>query len=216
MPTADKKFGMNKRKIHHFWTKIRAFSRWYFLVGFVIFGSVFVYAYRQNNFTAISLREKLLEVDRQNGDVETALRELRTYTYAHMNAELDSGDHAIYPPIQLKYRYERLVEAEHQRVASLNRDLYNQAQAFCEQKFPQGSSGTRQPCIQEFIDSRGGSNAVKPKPIPDSLYKFNFYSPLWSPDLAGWSLFAALVMLFLFVVRVVLDLWLKRTLRSHN
>lgn len=208
---------MNKRKTHHFWTKIRTFSQWYFLVGFVLCGTVFVYAYRQNNLTAISLREKLLEVDRQNGDVETALRELRTYTHAHMNAELDSGNHAIYPPIQLKYRYERLVEAEQQRAASLNRDLYNEAQAYCEKKLPQGSAAsTRQPCIQEYVDSRGGPNAVKPTPIPDSLYKFNFSSPLWSPDLAGWSLLAAFVTLLLFIVRVVLGLWLRRALRSHN
>lgn len=208
---------MNKRKVHHIWTKIRSFSQWYFLAGFIFFGLVFVFSYRQNNLTAISLREKVLEVDRQNGDVEAALRELRIHTYKHMNAELDSGDNGIYPPIQLRYRYERLVAAEQQRIAALSGDdLYRKAQDYCEEKFPEGLYGaTRIPCMQEYLDSHGGAS-VKATPIPDDLYKFNFASPRWSPDLAGWSLLMAVVMLFLFVVRIGLGLWLKHTFRSHN
>lgn len=209
--------GMNKRKIHHVWTKARVFSQWYFLIGFVFFGIVFVFAYRQNNLTAISLLDKVHEVDRQNGDVESVLRELRVYTYSHMNAELDGGDNASYPPIQLKHRYERLVEEEQRRVAALSgSDVYREGQDYCEEKYPQGLYGaTRIPCMQEYLESHGGPIA-KAITIPDALYKFNFSSPRWSPDLAGWSLVAALVMLLLFLVRIALGFWLKRSLRSHN
>jgi protein tyrosine phosphatase len=60
------------------------------------------------------LRDKLLVVDQQDGDVELALRELREHIYSHMNSEL--GGSNVQQPIQLKYRYERLVNAEKVRV----------------------------------------------------------------------------------------------------
>ncbi len=147
---------MNKRRIHHSWTIIRRFSQWYFLIGFILFGVVFVFAYRENNLTALKLRDQLVEIDRQNGDVESALRELRVYTYSHMNAELDGGDNASYPPIQLKHRYERLVEAEQRRVAALSgSDVYREGQEYCEKKFPEGLYGAvRIPCMQEYLESR--------------------------------------------------------------
>lgn len=204
---------MNKRKLHHIWVKARALSQWYFLAGFIVFGSIFIFAYRQNNLTAIGLRDKLLEVDRQNGDVEASLRDLREFTYAHMNAELDGGSNGAYPPIQLRYRFERLVAAEQDRIAALDGDLYNEAQTYCEQKYPTGLYGaTRIPCIQEYLDTHG-TNETKPTPIPDSLYKFSFASPGWSPDLAGISLLVSLVMFFLFAIRLALGWWLKRALR---
>lgn len=39
-----------------------------------------------------------------------------------------------------------------------------------------------------------------PRPISEDLYKFDFVSPRWSPDLAGWSLVA---MSALFVVAAI-------------
>ncbi len=205
---------MNKRKLHHQWTRIRPFSSWYFLAAFLFFGLVFTFAYRQNNLTAIKLRDEVLKVDQQNGDVEAALRKLREFTYQHMNADLSGGQNAAYPPIQLKYRYERLMAAEQERVAATSGNLYNDAQKFCEQKFPEGLLGaSRLPCIQEYLDSHG-SGDIKANPVPDALYKFDFASPAWSPDLAGWSLLVSILFLILFIIRFVLERWLRHTLRE--
>lgn len=200
---------MNKRRLHHILVALRPISYWYFVVLFVMSSGVAVYALRQNNLTALRLRDKVLEVDKNNGDVETALRELREYIYGHMNARLTS-DNGIYPPIQLKYRYERLQATEKQRVTNANAGLYNQAQVSCEARFPEGLSGrNRIPCIQEYIDSHGG---VKEQAIPDALYKFDFLAPAWSPDLAGWSLVVAALALLLLVTRVLAQVWLRHQL----
>jgi hypothetical protein len=203
---------MDKKKIHHVWTQIRPISYWYFFAAFLISGIVFVFAYRKNNLTALKLRDNLLQVDKQNGDVEAALKELRQFTYAHMNAGLSGGANNIYPPIQLKYRYERLVQAEKDRVSAENAKIYNEAQNTCEKLYPQGLSGRgRIPCIQQYVDSHG----VKEQPIPDALYKFDFVSPVWSSDIAGWSLVVSLVFLLLFIVRFGLGKWLKHSLAEH-
>ena len=202
---------MNKRKLHHVFVKLRPISHWYFAVLFVFSGVLAVYGLRQNNLTALELRDKVLQTDKENGDVEAALQELREFTYGHMNANLAS-ETGIYPPIQLKYTYERLVAAEQTRVQSENRDLYSEAQAHCEATRPQGFSGSnRISCIQQYVDEHGTASA-KPQTIPDSLYKFDFVSPAWSPDLAGLSLVIATLTLLLLVVRLLARWWLKSQL----
>ncbi|HTE22350.1 MAG TPA: hypothetical protein VK674_04905 [Candidatus Limnocylindria bacterium] len=202
---------MHKRKLHHLLVALRPISYWYFVVIFIVSGFAAAYALRQNNLGAIERRDHLLQVDKQNGDVEVALKELRGYTYSHMNAGLAS-DTGIYPPIQLKYTYDRLVAAEKVRVEGANRDVYAEAQRDCERRFPLGLSGSnRLPCIRGYIDAHGKAEA-QPHEIPDGLYKFDFVSPAWSPDLAGWSLVVAGLALLLLIVRTAAQLWLRHQL----
>lgn len=199
---------MHKRKLHHILVKLRPISYWYFVIIFIVSSFAAAYALRQNNLGAIELRDKVLQVDKENGDIEAALRELREYTYSHMNARL-SSDSGIYPPIQLKYRYERLVAAERARVEAENRDIYAEAQRDCERRFPQGlSGGSRLPCIEEYIDTHGKASA-KPRTIPEDLYKFDFVAPIWSPDIAGWAIVIALFSFTLLVARIAAQVWLK-------
>ena len=110
---------MSKRYLHHVWAKLRPYSYWYFLAGFIVFGLLFVFNYRQNNINMIKLRDKVFVADEQNGDIEKSLRDLRSYVYGHMNTRLVSGPNAIKPPIQLKYQYERLVAKAHEWAATM-------------------------------------------------------------------------------------------------
>jgi len=168
---------------------------------------------RHNNLVMIQLRDKVTQADQQNGDVETALRNLREYVYAHMNTDLASGPNAIHPPIQLKYRYDRLVQAEKDRAANANSQVYTDAQHYCEQLYPGSfSGGPRVPCIKDYVSSHGTTEQT----IPDALYKFDFVSPAWSPDLAGWSMIAMVLFFVLFIVFYILDKWMKSSLRAST
>jgi hypothetical protein len=201
---------MRKRELHHLWTRLRQFSYWYFLIACIVFALIAVLSLRQNNITALRLRDKVIQADQADEDVEAALHSLRQYVYSHMNTNLSTGN-GIYPPIQLKYRYERLVAAEKQRVSDENAKIYNDAQNYCEARFPTGLSGSgRIPCIQQYIDSHG----VKEQAIPDGLYKFDFASPAWSPDLAGWSIVIAVVLGILTIARFGLEYWLHHSLNA--
>lgn len=186
-------------------------NHWYFLIVFGISLAIGIAALRQNNLTMVRLRNEVAKADEQNGDVEGALRKLREHVHSHMNTDL-SGPNSIRPPIQLKHRYERLVQAELERVAQTNSQIYTEAQTVCEQRFPAGLSGSgRIPCIQEYVTSRG----AKTNPIPDALYKFDFVSPNWSPDLAGWSLVVSAASAALFVIRYGLERLIRLQLRKQ-
>jgi len=191
-------------KLLDIWRRVQAFSSWFILAAAIICAVISIQALRQNNLTMVKLRDEVVKADEQNGDIETALRNLRQYVYAHMNTNVASGAFAIKPPIQLKYHYDRLVAAERQRVTDVNARVYTEAQAECEKRFPAGQSGRgRIPCVEEYVSAHG----TKEQPIPDSLYKFDFISPKWSPDLAGWSLLASAVLFLWWALRLVADRW---------
>jgi hypothetical protein len=204
---------MHKRKLHHIWVKLKPISYWYFLAALIISSFVAVIALRDNNLNAVKLRDHLTTVDQQDGDVSLALNNLRKYIYSHMNTNLASGQNAIYPPIQLKYTYQRLLTAEQSAVNATNTQIYTDAENYCQQLIPGGFSGRgRVPCIENYVTTHG----TKAQSIPAALYEFDFVSPFWSPDLAGWSIVASVIFLALFVVRFGLDRWLKRSLKQHS
>ncbi len=198
----------DKKQLHHLWTKVRPIKTIYLLGAFLVMASVSVWALRSNNITMVRLRTAVYQADQQNGDVNGALNALRNYVYAHMNTNLTSGNSSVYPPIQLKYTYDRLQAAQ---LASLGTDsaIYTQAQKYCEQQDSVDFSGhNRVPCIEDYVSMHGST--VQIKQIPDSMYKFNFISPTWSPDLAGWTLVASFVLLVLAVLRFTAGMWLRQ------
>lgn len=200
---------MDKRHLHHLWRRIRPIKPIYFLAIALVFGLISVFALRQNNLNMIKLRDAVYQADEQNGDAEGALRNLREYIYAHMNTSLTSGNNAIYPPIQLKYRYERLLAAQASGASAENAKIYTEAQADCERRFPAGLSGSgRIPCIQEYVAGQG----VKAPEIPSALYQFDFVTPRWTPDLAGLSLLATILFAGLAAFTFISDKLIKHEL----
>lgn len=199
---------MSKRALKHAWKRLKPINTWYFFAAFVVFLVIGVFAVRQNNITSLRLREEVLKADEQNGDAEAALQRLREHMHAHMNAGLSSG--SLQQPIQLKYTYERLV-AEQQRQAAGSQTLYEEAQNYCESQGGTLREG-RVPCVQQYVSARGGQAELPA--IPDALYKFDFVSPRWSPDLAGFSLLLAGVFLALFLIRFLTERWFKSELKE--
>lgn len=176
----------------------------------VVFGLIAVASLRSNNQNMIELRQAVYDADEQGGDVEAALRELREYVYSHMNTNLSAGNNTIYPPIQLKYTYERLL-TEKQVAVGGNGGLYTEAQDYCEEKHPGAFYGRdKLPCIREYLSSHGADMDVDETPaIPSDQYKFDFVSPKWSPDLAGWSLVIAVVLGLALIFRLGSELLIK-------
>lgn len=174
---------------------------WLYL--FIVTAIVCVLALRHNNQTMIKLREAVYTADKNNGDVNTALNKLRAYVYAHMNTALSSGGNNIKPPIQLKYTYQRLFDAQLNQVQSANQGLYTDAENYCQSINHAYFGTTRVPCVQNYVINHGLKQADIN--IPAGLYEFDFVSPSWSPDLAGFSLILTMVFLAAFLVRFSLD-----------
>lgn len=188
------------------WTRLRRIKPWYFLVVATVSGIVCLFALRANNEHMIKLRAAVWAADRSNGDVEGALRDLQRYVTSHMNTNL-STNVSIYPPIQLQYTYQRLEQAQADQLAQSNAQIYTDAQHYCEQQNPNGFSGRyRVPCIEQYVETH---NAAQLPSVPVALYEFSFTSPTWSPDLAGWSLLAAILSGLLFVLTLIAYLWFR-------
>ncbi len=175
-------------------------------MAIVVFGTVSLVSLRHNNEHMIRLRDAVYAADKNNGDVETALRQLRLYIYSHMNTSLASGPNAVHPPIQLKYTYERLQQAQENALGRGNSALYSQAQNYCEQQTQVGSEVIS--CIQQYASDHG----VQLAPIPDSLYKFDFTSAKWSFDIAGWGLLFSCLALLGLLVAAPYQWWAKKYL----
>ena len=175
-------------------------------VGLSVFGLV------SNSRGAKQRYDTLIAVDQAGGDVESALNDLRTYIYTHMNTQIGS-ELGIKPPIQLKGTYERLVAAEEARIAAINEPLYERAQIDCERRLPNGFSGSnRTECIEDYVDANG----VEVKSIEDDFYKFDFVPPRWSPDLAGFSILFAVLFGMIFALEVFMYFRTKRMVELSN
>ena len=159
----------------------------------------------------VKLRAAVFVADEKNGDIEGALKKLRTYVYGHMNTNLASGANAVKPPIQLKYEYERLSAFNDAEYKASTTQVLNDAESTCVAQYP-GSvfSQRRLDCAKAYA----AAHPVTKKTIPEDLYKFDFLSPPWSPDLAGWSIVAAGLFFFLFVIRVLSSWAIKRELQN--
>jgi len=154
----------------------------------------------------IKLRDAVYTADKDNGNVEGALRNLREYVYAHMNTSLSSGPNAVHPPIQLKYTYERLERAQEAALGQGNSALYDAALGYCDTQSSVGSEVIA--CIQQYAAQRGVQLAT----IPAGLYEFDFVSAKWSPDLAGWTLVLTILSGLGFIISAAYHWWAKKYL----
>lgn len=200
---------MHIRKLHYLHHRFSFLKAWYFLVLAVLFAVLAVQGLRSNYSKMVELREAVYVADRENGDIEGALRNLREHVYGHMNTNLSSGNNAIKPPIQLKNQYERLAAAEQDKVKSQNDQVAARAEQVCAQRFPAaGYNAPRVSCVQDYV----AANAAKPDSVPDGLYKFDFVSPRWSPDMAGISIVLSVIFFVLFLARTALEYYMRRRL----
>lgn len=170
-----------------FWQYIKETPTWVWLALFLVSAIITTQQLRHNNFQMIKLRNAVYAADKSGNGVDQALNDLRADVYAHMNTDLSSGGNTIKPPIQLQYTYQRLVQAEQTRVNNANTEIQRQAQIFCA---AHEASQYREDCFKNYVDH----HSVKANSVPAALYQFDFISPTWSPDLAGWSMIASIIL----------------------
>jgi len=180
--------------------KIASVSARTWLVLFLISSLICLVALRHNNTQMIKLRDAVYAADKNGGDINKALNNLRGYVYSHMNTDLSGDGNNIKPPIQLQYTYQRLYNAQAAKVQEANQSVYTAAQNYCR-SIGQSSWGLSTiSCVQNYVVNHG-VKAAKIN-IPAGLYEFDFVSPTWSPDLAGWSLVASIVLLIALLSKI--------------
>ncbi len=203
---------MGKHQLARMWHKISDFSLVAIIITFMICAAISIFALRANNLKMAELRQAVYTADENGGDVEAALRNLRSFVYGHMNTDLRAGSTSSEPPIQLVNRFNSAVTAEQARVAKLSNAsrVYSDAQAQCERASLPLTQ--RAQCIQDYV-TKYGSGIPQLNLPPKEFYTFDFASPLWSPDLAGFALIATLFVGILLLVRLVAGVIVRLYLR---
>jgi hypothetical protein len=200
---------VDKGKLHHYWIAFRKPSLYVLISATIFFSILAVYSLRANNLRMLELKQAVYVADEQNGDIEGALQELRSFVNSHMNTQLRSPD-ATEPPIQLLNQFNRYIEAEQAKIANQDgNQVYKDAQARCETGAIPLTA--RAQCIQEYIVANGGNVSQLTIP-PKELYTFDFVSPRWSPDIAGISLLLAIVSGILLLSRLIIGKVLTKEL----
>ena len=159
-------------------------------------------------------RDAVLAADEQ-GDakaIKQALIDLQEYVSSHMNTSLGNG-------IYLAKQYERDRTAALEAAASStnpNAALYQQAAIDCQERWQGGVESFRNDyvaCVAERVRALGaaaGPNTGLNLPRVEN-YHYNFVSPRWSVDLAGFAILLGSVI----VVRIALVIILRLILRYH-
>jgi hypothetical protein len=179
----------------------------------VLCGAISIYALRANNLKMLKLKQAVFTADQQDSDITAALNNLRQFVYSHMNTNLSAGSSSTEPPIQLVNQFNRDVSTARAKLASTGSadQVYKDAQIKCEQ--PSLAVPARAQCIEDYITVHGNGIPQLSLP-PKELYTFNFASPIWSPDLAGWSLVVTFILGLLLLARLITGLFIKRYLKS--
>ncbi|MEM6997773.1 MAG: hypothetical protein AAF413_02565 [Patescibacteria group bacterium] len=189
------------------------------IVGFLLLSLIgSIYGLRQNSLRMVELRDAVYAADRDDGDVDKALRELGSHVVNHMNTDLnrtgniDGGE----KPIQLVYSYYRDTLNEYQRITTDSSPehvaLLGRATSSCQET----PIAERLSCIGQYVSDNAGPTYPSIEPLPKDFYVFDFNSPSWSPDLAGISLFMFGFSIVLLALRFITGAMASRIISYRN
>lgn len=198
----------NKGRLHHDWGKIDKVKTWHILVLFVMVALLAAWALRQNNLKMIDLRQKLIQADVANSGTQEAASELSRFVSNHMNTNLGQS-------VQLVNSYNRDYRALIQDSEEVNGSIYDDAVQKCVNvNIP---VTTQSECIKQEVEKNTANlNVGTVADLPIELYSINVLSPAWSPDLAGFSVLAAVLLFIALVIRFIAGLIVRSVLKSHR
>ncbi len=159
---------------------------------------------RLNNIGMIQRRDAVLRADAgaDTTVTQTRLYDLQRYVAAHMNADMGT----IYLEGQYKRDSQKAIDAASSD-SNPNGNVFKRAQEVCAPRYANlgGYSQAYQQCVIGELNSFSPSeNPVSQVALPKAdQYRFSFISPVWSPDFAGFSVLACLVISFLIIARLV-------------
>lgn len=167
---------------------------------------------RLNNTGMIERRNAVAAADK-SGDVNamtSRIYDLQRWSAAHMNA--DSGT------FYLQEQYNRDAQKAFADAASMSAAsaaANAEAEAICHPQFHGWSTAYMQCFLAELAKHPGADTLPEPKLPNPSLYRYEFVSPLWSPDFAGWSVVVCIGLLLSIGVRWTSLLVLRLLLRHR-
>lgn len=206
---------VDKHKLHHWFVVVRSVKTWQLVLILILLTGASAFFLRQNNLHMVELRNLVKKADEENKDVDKALLALQHYVSAHMNTDLGDG-------VALQHTYERAYTAAVQAAANStnpNAPAYTKAEAECQpvfertRSFPAYTQCAHDKLSQLSPDQDILANLKTPSP---DLFRYNYASPAWSADIAGFTVVLTLIVALMIVFRTVIYFVLRAILRSHR
>lgn len=208
----------DKRMLRKRLWQLRRVKTWQLLIILLLLAFVAATFLRLNNLGMVERRDVVLAAD-ERGDAEALERSLvalQHYVSAHMNTSLQNG-------IYLEHEYERdrnvALEAASE-AQNPNSDVYQQASVECQARFQGGVESFRNDYVQCVIDRvaqlNEGGDPVASLQLPRAdTYRYDFVSPLWSPDFAGVLVLLCVIIVLVIIFRAVTAVVLRIMLKFH-
>ena len=207
-----------KQQIRTTLKKLNTLKTWQLIIVLILVLFAAATAIRLNNVGMAQRREGVYSAD-EAGDEEVIyqrLLTLREYSSAHMNA--NTGLFSL--PHQYDRDNQKALEAAQKRSEqseSPNGNIYKKAADVCDPQFP-GYSQAYLQCFMNELDKYPSSGDIDDSVAlpPAELYQYNFDSPIWTPDLAGWTVLVALIISVVIITKIILTLVLKMILKHKS
>lgn len=202
----------DKRRLHKNIKHLQVIKTWQLVILLILMLFVSATFLRLNNTGMVSRRNAVLAADKA-GDVEqinARIYDLQRFVTSHMNA--NPG------PFDLTEQYNRDVKAAMAvDTAPGANSPQARADAICNPHLStRGYSKAYQDCMLNELTKQGQVNDPTGVKLPSpALYRYEFISPLWSPDFAGWSVLATIVIALVIVARLVILAILQVLLKKH-
>lgn len=207
---------MNKKQIRTTLKKISMLKTWQLIILLILVLFIAATALRLNNVGMDQRREGVYSADEAGDEdiIHQRLLSLREYSSSHMNANTGA--------FVLKNQYDRdsqraLADAQNksEESESPNGNIYKKAAEVCDPQFS-GYSQAYMQCFMNELNKYPESGAVSDSVVLPTaeLYQYDFASPIWTPDIAGWTVLLAIIISVVIITKitltVVLSMFLKR------
>lgn len=211
--------GHNKRDIRRRLAWVRRLKIWQLVVILLLISLAAASLLRLNNLGMVERRQAVYEADK-SGDqqaIKQSLVDLQRYVSSHMNTDLGANG------VQLVHSYQRAEAAALERatdVANPRSKVYQQASVDCRARFVGGVESFRSDYVQCVIDRVSALSAQDEAdyrlnmPQPEQ-YRFDFASPRWSPDGAGFAVALGVLVAAIIVIRLLAEAFLRWLLSRH-
>lgn len=204
---------VNKRQIRFDIGVIKRVETWKLVIVLILLAFIAATFLRLNNIGMADRRQAVYAADKSGNTaaIESRLYDLQRFSNAHMNAE--SGD------VYLQQQYNRDVEAaakKAQESVNPNNNINAEVNRICQDKVSGYGPAWIQCFTEELAKYPAAPDLASTITLPNpNLYRYAFAAPLWSPDFAGWSIIACIIIILVIVIRIVSLIVLRLLVRRH-
>jgi hypothetical protein len=203
----------DKKRVKQSIRQLQRIKTWQLLILLILMAFVAATFLRLNNIGMADRREAVLAADKDGGEsaMQSRLYDLQRYVVEHMNS--DTG------PFYLEQQYRRDVQKAVDAAkndTNPNGNIHAKAEAACRPHYAVWSPSYVQCFTDELAKYPPSPNPADNVSLPSTeLYRYNFASPLWSPDFAGFAIMVCVVIAIMIVARLISLVALRLLLKQH-